>query len=128
MKRDEQRSVDLPIKSSESERQSDMSKDSTGNTTLIDQTDWARVAHLRDEDIAVDADNPVTSLDDWDGAVMKVGAQVVGTARTRGRQKAPKKLPVTIRLSPEVVEYFKSTGDGWQTRLDMILREYVKAH
>lgn len=105
-----------------------MSKDSTGNTTLIDQTDWARVAHLRDEDIAVDADNPVTSLDDWDGAVMKVGAQVVGTVRTRGRQKSPKKLPVTIRLSPEVVEYFKSTGDGWQTRLDMILREYVKAH
>ena len=93
MKRDEQRSVDLPIKSSQSERQSDMSKDSTGNTTLIDQTDWARVAHLRDEDIAVDADNPVTSLDDWDGAVMKVGAQVVGTVRTRGRQKHLKSYP-----------------------------------
>lgn len=105
-----------------------MSKDSTGNTTLIDQTDWVRVAHLRDEDIAADADNPLTSLDDWDGAVMKVGAQVVGTVRTRGRQKAPKKLPVTIRLSPEVVDYFKATGDGWQTRMDMILREYVKAH
>lgn len=59
---------------------------------------------------------------------MKVGAQMVGTLRTRGRQKAPKKLPVTIRLSPEVVEYFKATGDGWQTRMDMILREYVKAH
>ncbi|MEY4516113.1 MAG: BrnA antitoxin of type toxin-antitoxin system, partial [Pseudomonadota bacterium] len=24
--------------------------------------------------------------------------------------------------------YFKATGDGWQTRLDMILQQYVKAH
>ena len=110
MKRDEQRSVDLPIKSSQSERQSDMSKDSTGNTTLIDQTDWARVAHLRDEDIAVDADNPVTSLDDWDGAVMKVGAQVVGTVRTRGRQKSPKKYSIVARSGGFIFKPLEMVG------------------
>lgn len=39
------------------------------------------------------------------------------------------KQPVSIRLSPEVVEYFKSTGKGcWQTRMDAVLRAYVNSH
>jgi len=29
-------------------------------------------------------------------------------------------------MSPEVIEYFKSTGDGWQSRIDKTLREVVK--
>ena len=46
----------------------------------------------------------------------------------RGRPtKENPKLPVSIRLSPEVVAYFKATGKGWQTRLDEVLREYVEA-
>jgi uncharacterized protein (DUF4415 family) len=44
----------------------------------------------------------------------------------RGRPKsANKKLLVSIRYSPEVVAYFKSTGEGWQTRMDSVLRMYV---
>lgn len=44
----------------------------------------------------------------------------------RGRPKAasPKQL-VSIRYSAEVIEYFKSTGEGWQSRMDGVLREYV---
>ncbi len=45
---------------------------------------------------------------------------------TRGPQKAPKKEQVTIRLSPEVVEHFKSGGKGWQTRINQVLQEYVE--
>ncbi len=48
--------------------------------------------------------------------------------RSRGPQKAPKKVPTTIRLSPEVMDYFRSTGDGWQGRMDSVLREYVAQH
>lgn len=45
----------------------------------------------------------------------------------RGRPKAEsKKLLVSIRYSPEVVAYFKSTGEGWQSRMDSVLREYVE--
>ncbi len=47
--------------------------------------------------------------------------------RVRGAQRSPKKVPVSIRLSPEVIDYFKSTGKGWQTRLDDALREYVNS-
>ncbi len=44
----------------------------------------------------------------------------------RGRPKSPnKKLLVSIRYSPEVVAYFKSTGEGWQARMDSVLRQYV---
>jgi uncharacterized protein (DUF4415 family) len=44
----------------------------------------------------------------------------------RGRPKSanPKQL-VSVRYSPEVLEYFKATGEGWQTRMDGVLRQYV---
>lgn len=38
--------------------------------------------------------------------------------RPRGAQKAPRKIAVSIRLSPEVVAHFKATGKGWQARSD----------
>jgi uncharacterized protein (DUF4415 family) len=45
----------------------------------------------------------------------------------RGRPKSEnKKLLVSVRYSQEVVEYFKSTGDGWQSRMDGVLRQYVE--
>ena len=44
----------------------------------------------------------------------------------RGRPKSEdKKLLVSVRYSPEVLAFFKSTGDGWQSRMDGVLREYV---
>ena len=32
---------------------------------------------------------------------------------------------VSIRYSPEVLEYFSSSGAGWHSRMDAVLREYV---
>ena len=49
--------------------------------------------------------------------------------RPVGRPKAEvTKERVTIRLSPEVTAFFRAGGKGWQTRLDEVLQEYVKAH
>jgi uncharacterized protein (DUF4415 family) len=48
------------------------------------------------------------------------------SGRTRGPQRAAKKVPVSIRLSPDVVEAFRSTGAGWQARVDEILRAHIK--
>ena len=49
--------------------------------------------------------------------------------RPRGRPRAehPKER-INIRLSHEVVEYFKSAGDGWQTRIDSALRQFIAEH
>ena len=46
----------------------------------------------------------------------------------RGLQKAPTKERITIRLSRDVVERFRATGDGWQTRVDAALRDWLKKH
>ena len=44
----------------------------------------------------------------------------------RGRPKSDNaKLLLSVRYSPEVVAYFKSTGAGWQSRMDGVLRAYV---
>lgn len=45
----------------------------------------------------------------------------------RPKTAAPKVL-LSVRYSPEVVDYFRSTGDGWQARMDGVLREYVAQH
>ena len=47
----------------------------------------------------------------------------------RGRPKSErKKLLISVRYSPEVIAYFKSTGEGWQSRMDGVLRKYVERH
>ena len=47
----------------------------------------------------------------------------------RGRPRsANAKQLVSVRYSPEVLAFFKSTGEGWQSRMDGVLREYVTRH
>ena len=47
----------------------------------------------------------------------------------RGRPKSEStKQLVSVRYSPEVLAFFKSTGEGWQSRMDGVLRNYVTRH
>jgi uncharacterized protein (DUF4415 family) len=44
----------------------------------------------------------------------------------RGRPPAAvHKVSTTLRLSPEVIEHFRSGGAGWQTRIDEALKRVV---
>ncbi|HEY0294012.1 MAG TPA: BrnA antitoxin family protein [Bordetella sp.] len=45
----------------------------------------------------------------------------------RPRSASPKVL-LSVRYSQEVVDFFRATGDGWQSRMDGVLRNYVKRH
>ena len=45
--------------------------------------------------------------------------------RTRGKQRAPLKEQITIRLDADIAAHFRGTGKGWQTRLNAALREFV---
>lgn len=75
----------------------------------------------------IDKDNPEWTKDDF--AKSKSRQDVLPDAvlkafpNTRGAQKSPKKIPVSIRLSYEVVEYFKASGPGWQGRIDDELKK-----
>jgi uncharacterized protein (DUF4415 family) len=54
-----------------------------------------------------------------------VGNQKAPVAiETRGRKKDPNaKQLLTLRLDPQVIEYFRSAGEGWQTRMNEALRK-----
>jgi uncharacterized protein (DUF4415 family) len=43
----------------------------------------------------------------------------------RGAQVGPTKQLVSVRYSPEVLQYFKATGSGWQTRMNDALLEWI---
>ena len=46
----------------------------------------------------------------------------------RGPQISPTKQLVSLRYSPEVLAYFKSSGADWQTRMDEALKQWVASH
>lgn len=47
--------------------------------------------------------------------------------KPRGRPKAAEtKIHVNLRLDADVLEAFKATGRGWQTRVNRALREWLK--
>jgi uncharacterized protein (DUF4415 family) len=50
------------------------------------------------------------------------------TLKIRGAQKSPTKVSTTIRLSPDVLAAFKSEGNGWQTRIDSALKDWLRTH
>jgi uncharacterized protein (DUF4415 family) len=79
---------------------------------------------------AVDQENPEWTRKDFARAVPFSGLPLELrrslSSRARGPQKTPKKVPVSIRLSPEVVKAFRGSGAGWQARVDEILRAHIK--
>jgi uncharacterized protein (DUF4415 family) len=78
------------------------------------KTDWARVDKLSDADIAkaVANDPDAAPIDiDWSDAVLVMPA----------RKKA-----ISIRVDEDVLDYFKSQGDGYQRRMNAVLRSYMQ--
>ena len=78
------------------------------------KTDWARFDALTDEDIAkaVANDPDAVPLDiDWSDAVLVM---------------PPKKKAISIRVDEDVLDYFKREGDGYQRRINAVLRSYMQ--
>jgi uncharacterized protein (DUF4415 family) len=46
----------------------------------------------------------------------------------RGLQPIPTKAQLTIRVDREVLDWFRSQGRGYQTRINALLRAYMEAH
>jgi len=79
-----------------------------------------------EEDAAITA----AALSDPDSAPFtdEEWAQVKPFARVGRPPAAVTKERITIRLSREVVEQFRASGDGWQTRVDVALKDWLKTH
>ena len=79
-------------------------------------------------EIALDPDAPEWTEEDWARArpAIEVDPELVEwSRRTRGKQKAPTKEKVTVRLDADIVAHFRESGRGWQTRLNEALRQVV---
>ena len=77
----------------------------------------------------IDNENPEWTAADIKRAVPFSGLPASLQAKLRGRPKAAvTKERITIRLSPDVVQPFRATGVGWQTRIDSALRDWLKKH
>jgi len=78
------------------------------------KTDWARVDAMTDEDIAraVAGDPDAVPIGiDWSDAVLVI---------------PPKKKAISIRVDEDVLDYFKRQGDGYQRRINAVLRSYMQ--
>ena len=78
----------------------------------------------------IDNDNPEWTTQDIKTAVPFSGLPATLQVKLRGRgpQKAPPKVSTTIRLSPDVLQAFRAAGDGWQTRIDAALKDWLRTH
>ena len=92
---------------------------------------------VNDPDCPYDPNDPKAVAAFWKNGVVTRGGGVAAVraalaARRKPGQRGPgkraPKVAINIRLSPEVLEAFKATGDGWQTRVDGALREWLKDH
>ena len=75
-----------------------------------------------------DDDLPEWTEDQFARAQFSIGGKVIrpaqGTLTKPGRPVSENpKRQVTIRLDPDVVERFRATGKGWQSRINAELRK-----
>ena len=78
--------------------------------------------------IAEDPDAPEWTEEDWARArpAIEVHPELVEwSLRRRGKQKAPTKELISIRLDSDITDHFRADGPGWQTRLNDTLRRAV---
>lgn len=74
-----------------------------------------------------DADNP-----EWTEAMAEAAVRLEALPeglqrKLRGRPRAAvTKQRTTLRLSREVLEQFRATGPGWQTRIDAALSDWLE--
>jgi uncharacterized protein (DUF4415 family) len=89
-------------------------------------TDWERVKREVAQDASIAhavADGP---YDPNDAAAVAAYWQLASIKRGRGRPTMPVKRPtLNMRVDADVLEAFKATGQGWQTRINAALREAV---
>jgi uncharacterized protein (DUF4415 family) len=75
-----------------------------------------------------DAQITAAALTDPDNLPL-TDAELSQFKRAPGRpQGSGKKEQVTIRIDVEILEQFRATGNGWQTRINDALRDWIKQH
>ncbi|MDR2942196.1 MAG: BrnA antitoxin family protein [Treponema sp.] len=85
----------------------------------LDEERIKKLKEMRDEDINF-SDMPALTQEQ---IAMFVPAKLLNRSLYR-----PVKIPVKINYDADVLEWFRSFGKGYQTRINSALREYMLAH
>ena len=89
------------------------------NSTWIDEDEAPELSNdFFDNATPLIADKPVPKA---------VFSAAVEKAKGRPKLKNPKLL-VSMRYDADIIEYFKATGKGWQSRVNEVLSQYVASH
>jgi uncharacterized protein (DUF4415 family) len=102
-----------------------MSKDTT-STKSESEGEAKRVA------AAFGGDVPELDEGFFRGARVRSGGTVIreaaepGIRRGRPPLGSSAKVQQSLRLSPEVLDFFRATGEGWQAKMDQVLLEHVR--
>lgn len=71
------------------------------------------------------SDSPTWTSADFERAVrldgVLLGDAVATLRRGRGPQLKPKKVAISIRINPKIIDHFKADGAGWQARMEKVL-------
>jgi len=93
------------------------------------KTDWEQVKRDASSDAPIPYDLETDLYNPNDPEQVANFFSSAKVVRKPGRPKAETtKVPIAIRLSPDVIEYFKATGAGWQSRIDAALHEWISGH
>lgn len=79
----------------------------------------------------IDADGEVSDLSNADPALFRPFSELPASLKAKlpGRpRKDNPKVFTGIRLDADILDAFKATGKGWQTRMNDALRDWLKAH
>jgi uncharacterized protein (DUF4415 family) len=85
-------------------------------TSKKSRTDWARVDAMKDKDIDF-TDTAEITPEMFARAVVRKGLKPIR-----------RKEQLTLRIDSDVVEWFRKQGQGYQTRINALLRAYMEAH
>jgi hypothetical protein len=80
------------------------------------RTNYRRLRSLADKDIRVTPEHPEADLRHIARGIVRRGLKVAG----------PKEL-VSLRIDADVLNWFKASGSGYQTRINAVLRAYKDA-
>ena len=90
-------------------------------------TDWERVKREAAQDAPVPFDPDSEPYNPNDGLAVAACWREASIKRGRGRPRVAVKRPtLNMRVDAEVLDAFKATGPGWQTRINALLRDAIK--
>ena len=86
------------------------------SSSRISKTDWPRVRAQSDKNVKVTSEHPEANV-----------KHIVRGIVRRGLKPVPPKASIALRVDADVLEWFRTQGPGYQTRINAVLRAFKEA-